>query len=324
MINRNYSLGKIVCICPACGRKTFKPYVDADGVPLDALECGRCNREINCQYHCPPREYFNRHPGIDKNSVKPVRKLPILYETPSFIEWKYLQYSMNKPLFSNLTVYLKVLFGMNAVFDACRRMYVGYSPSFGGSVIFWYVDHMGNIRTGKNMGFTIDGHRCKNPNQIYWVHKNRNIASENFVMRQCFFGSHQLMNSDTDRCTLLFVESEKTALILTICLLAAGIGGYLVFATGGSSNLKVDLNALKADIYYRWKPFMFRKLVLIPDADMYDSWRKTDLRALHSPVHVINPSDLRLTGSMDVGDLLVADGLIGEIIDKIPQGFRPN
>ena len=63
--------------CPACGRKTFKPYIDnADGSIVDE-SVGRCNREINCAYHLPPREYFAQHPAGSPTTLAPPAATPV-------------------------------------------------------------------------------------------------------------------------------------------------------------------------------------------------------------------------------------------------------
>jgi hypothetical protein len=55
-------------ICPKCGRKDFTPYKDYETNQLiDKQVCGKCSHiglesEGHCNYHLPPREYFNQHP----------------------------------------------------------------------------------------------------------------------------------------------------------------------------------------------------------------------------------------------------------------------
>ncbi len=55
-------------ICPKCGRKDFTPYKDYETNQLiDKQICGKCSHvglesEGHCNYHLPPREYFNQHP----------------------------------------------------------------------------------------------------------------------------------------------------------------------------------------------------------------------------------------------------------------------
>ena len=50
-----FTLGRQKTICPRCGHRDFKPYIDmATGEPLDVNVCGRCNRENSCRYHLRP------------------------------------------------------------------------------------------------------------------------------------------------------------------------------------------------------------------------------------------------------------------------------
>ena len=79
-------LGNDWQVCPQCGRKEFKPYVNLAGEPL-ARECGRCNREINCQYHLPPKEYLPEHPDVQVEKVERVQVAP---KKPIFMPVAYL------------------------------------------------------------------------------------------------------------------------------------------------------------------------------------------------------------------------------------------
>lgn len=60
----NYSLrkGSRKELCPSCGKRSFKPYVDEDGQILSDI-VGRCDREHKCRYHLAPSQYL-RERGI--------------------------------------------------------------------------------------------------------------------------------------------------------------------------------------------------------------------------------------------------------------------
>src|SRR5262249_44264386 len=51
--------------CPSCGqKKQLTRYVDRDsGKYLDET-VGKCNREANCGYHYPPRDFFANNPQL--------------------------------------------------------------------------------------------------------------------------------------------------------------------------------------------------------------------------------------------------------------------
>ena len=54
-------------ICPNCGRAEFSPYINVHtDEPVDERLCGKCNREHNCGYHMPPREWAARYGSMDK------------------------------------------------------------------------------------------------------------------------------------------------------------------------------------------------------------------------------------------------------------------
>ena len=44
--------------CPSCGEKRFVRYVDSANGEMLADNVGRCDREINCAYHYPPKLFF--------------------------------------------------------------------------------------------------------------------------------------------------------------------------------------------------------------------------------------------------------------------------
>ena len=94
-------------------------------------------------------------------------------------------------------------------------------------------------------------------------------------MHQCLFGEHQLQFESIDK-TIAIVESEKTAVLMTIVL-----PNYIWIATGGLHNLKMD----------RCKILAKRKVILFPDLNAFDKWKAKESELLAIGCQVIT-SDL--------------------------------
>lgn len=267
-----YRLGKKVMTCPRCHRRTFKPYLDRD---LEVLhpDCGRCNREINCGYHLPPRQFFELTGQTRPRQSRPSAAATARPEPlrPSLIDPVNIERFRNSdfvycPIFTLLTR----AFGADAALTAFALYDVGYDLR-SNMTIWWIKDARGGIRSGKMMRYRLDGHRDKTTRYPFqWSHTYNGLTDFNYV--GAHFGSHLLRGTPEE--TVVLVESEKTALVLTAWLLRHGMGHhYTVLATGGCSGLNVD-PALMDDPHYRHHPLRGRRLLLIPDADATGRWRE--------------------------------------------------
>ena len=77
------------------------------------------------------------------------------------------------------------------------------------------------------------GKRIKEPyNHINWLHKA--TKEPDFNLCQCLFGLHRV-NEDYQK-TIAIVESEKTAIIMSIVL-----PHYIWLATGSKENFKIEM-----------------------------------------------------------------------------------
>lgn len=53
--------------CPNCGHnKSYTRYIETDSGEHLAEHVGRCNRESNCGYHYPPKQYFSDNIHLKK------------------------------------------------------------------------------------------------------------------------------------------------------------------------------------------------------------------------------------------------------------------
>ena len=153
-----------------------------------------------------------------------------------------------------------------------------------GMAIFWLIDEKGQLRTGKMMRYTPDGHRDRSGYNFDWIHSalSRKWVNGEAVyeapwphpdlfnpdeqeMRSCYFGLHLLdkyKRKDVEQ-TVNIVESEKTAILMAI---AYGNNVKQVWmACGGIENINRD--KLKAIIDQK------RRIILYPDRDGIEKWR---------------------------------------------------
>lgn len=147
---------------------------------------------------------------------------------------------------------------------------VGHSKD--GLTVFWNVDEEGIINTGKMMryyppGHAKFGHRDKESmGNFGWIHARLFRAGiydgENCDVKKTLFGMH-LLNM-APRATVNIVESEKTALFMSICY--GGMARNLWMASGGKSMLSRE----------KLKPLIEqqRDIFLYPDHDGVEEWKE--------------------------------------------------
>ena len=302
---QRFSLGKLIAVCPRCGRRTFKPYIDnATGQPLDAA-CGRCNREVNCRYHLPPSQWFaaGGHAAPAPGGWTPPPPPP-----PDFVTLP--RQNVERLHDDTLFNFLCRHFERERVADVFQRYHVTHAYWHGGATTFPLVDAEGHCRSAKLMRYGSDGHRLKGDNPAFnvtWLHTILRLKPFNF--RACFFGEH-LATADPEK-TLIVVESEKTALIMACddCL-----DKHVYIACGGASAI-VPRPELLSDPYGRLAPLKGRNVVLFPDADMTARWTEA-ANALTAWCRTVRIVDITappysLTGSQDI-----ADHIIGKLMLK--------
>ena len=246
--------------CPACHKpRAFTLYLDGTtGRPIHPT-VGRCNHEIHCGYHYPPRQYFRDHP--ERSAAIQTRTLfSPSPQTPSrrfdCIPVKYLIASASYN--SNFVRFLCDYFPRERIEEAMEHYALGATRDR--RVIFWQMDIKGNLRTGKMMQYDpCTGKRLRNSRGgIDWVHsylKRRNPAFANFNLCQCYFGEH-LLRLYPDKPVAL-VEGEKTAVIGSMIY-----RDFIWLAAGSLHGLTAEKSAVLRD----------RHLLLYPDAGCYDKW----------------------------------------------------
>lgn len=296
---QRFSLGKLIAVCPRCGRRTFKPYIDnATGQPLDAA-CGRCNREVNCRYHLPPSQWFaaGGHAAPAPGGWTPPPPPP-----PDFVTLP--RQNVERLHDDTLFNFLCRHFARERVADVFQRYHVTHAYWHGGATTFPLVDAEGHCRSAKLMRYGTDGHRIKSDNPVFNVtYLHSLLGLKPFSYRACFFGEHLAAARPDKR--LCLVESEKTALVMAI---ADGDDRMVYMATGGASALRPRPEIL-ADPYGRFAPLRGRDVLLYPDADMMPQWKAAG-DALATWCRTVTLGDVTappygLTASRDIADYIL-------------------
>ncbi len=298
--NFRYGLGKLTTVCPACHRRTFKPYIDLQsGQPLDAKSCGRCNREVNCRYHLTPAEYLANTPN--RPTLFLSAAAPAAIDPPSFLSERPPLQDGTELIRDTLFRWMFFLFGNDPGVVRVWKAYRAYHDrALGGSAGFPLIDRFGNFRSTKLMRYDPNGHRCKNAlndaKNVAWKH----TGLPGYCFRACFFGEHLVRAFP--KATVNIVESEKTALL---CAVEYGYGDRQIWvASGGCSGLRGSAEDLR-DPHFRLSFLRGRNVRLIPDNDSVERWKECtgELRKFCRSVTVEPVAGL--TGSEDLGDLIV-------------------
>lgn len=243
--------------CPECRqKKTFSRYIDTDTGKTISGNIGRCNREINCGYHYTPKQYFEDN-NLNNDFIKKiVPHRHVQKKETSFIQADIFKSSLHGYQQNNFIEYLVSLFGETITSELICRYFIGTSKHWNGATVFWQIDTSGKIRTGKIMLYNAEtGKRIKEPfNHITWVHSALKLTD--YSLSQCYFGEHLLKENDLP---IAIVESEKTAVIAS-----AYLPQFIWLAAGSSTNLKES----------NFKALHGRKVVLYPDLNCFDKWKK--------------------------------------------------
>ena len=242
-------------------------------------------------------KYFNTDEIGLINTITTKEPLPEI--THSFHSLELLDKMFTeKPMIDNLTEFLKIHFSKDEVFTATQNYLItGTNHFWSNSTAFWQIDDKEKIHACKIMQYDrLTGKRVKKPyNHINWLHNA--IKEPDFNINQCLFGLH-LVNDDYQK-TIAIVESEKTAIIMSLLL-----PDYIWIATGSKQNLKFEL----------LKPIKKRNIVLFPDKGEYFNWlnKKTELNAIGFKIAVsdlIEQSDFE--NGFDLADYYLKES--GEI-----------
>lgn len=212
-------------VCPKCNKQTFVKYIEnANGSYLDD-EFGRCDRETNCAFHNPPK---NNKVGL---FVCCEPKPKSSFHSIEILEKSFLSNEEN-----NFVEFLKRLFTEDQVKAVVSKYLIGTSKHYKRATIFWQIDNMEKVHAGKILQYIPEtGKRAKSidgKGLISWVHSVN--KTEGFHLEQCLFGLHLI--DETSQKTVAIVESEKTAVIMSVFK-----PEYIWLATGSKQGFKQSM-----------------------------------------------------------------------------------
>jgi hypothetical protein len=242
--------------CPSCNHKrTISRYIDTTTGDYISSEVGRCNHETHCGYHYTPKQYFqdNNIPFDSLPSSSKIVSLPPP-KPVSFIPVELFKASLKNYKSNNFVMYLKELFGLEITENLIKKYNIGTSKHWEGSTVFWQIDTLERIHTGKIMLYdATNGKRVREPfNHITWVHKA--LKMSDYELKQCLFGEHLLKDQTKP---IAIVESEKTAIIASVYL-----PSFSWLAVGSLTNLNVE----------KCRVLKGRTVVLYPDLSAFEKW----------------------------------------------------
>lgn len=300
-------------VCPSCYKKRLVRYIDIETNEYVSEKVGRCDREISCAYHYPPKLFFqDTKQQYNSRVVNPV---------PSFSYEKKQDYhtseDLNKTLINfdknNFVQFLKSKFDVEKVNNMINKYKIGTALNGYYGTVFWQIDDRLNIRGGKIINYDNSGKRTKYINWIHAIQLKRKEVAE-FNLKQCLFGLHL---KDRTTKTIAIVESEKTA-----CIMSLLFEKYEWMATGSLNGLsEIKLNTIK-----------HRTIILYPDLGIdngkgspFLQW-KQKCDALNKLGFDINISDLLERKANDFDrrkGLDIADYFIENPIEK-PKKIKSN
>jgi hypothetical protein len=269
MINTySYSLKKYVSgtkkmPCPACGKLSFVPYVDATGEMI-APTVGRCDHLQSCGYHLTPREWFTTHPTEFKPQpimMPQPTTPPEVIDLCSVEEWdargsdKYYTDFCGNCAERGLRKY----FDDEAVHRAVDRYHL-QAWSHHHNTAFPAINQAGRVTDVMIIGYQPNLHRngiCfRYHGTQEWQQEQRQKHLENgFRFSPCLFGEHLLAQSSGTVC---LVESQKTAVIGSIYF-----PEFTWLATCGCEQFKEAM----------LRPLKGREVYVYPDSGTEQKWQ---------------------------------------------------
>ncbi len=304
--------------CPSCGAKnSFTLYLDGNtNLPINS-KVGRCERESKCGYHYTPKQFFLDNPSENSDQKEWKSHLSKSIDPPKPIGFLPFEFVENSVSFkSNFISFLCEFLTNQQVSRIIENYAIGATKSK--EVIFWQIDFMGKVRTGKIMQYNpITGKRIKHESgAIDWVHnklkKTGKLDSE-FNLKQCFFGEH-LLNLYPNP-TVAIVESEKSALIASIVM-----PDFIWLAAGNLNGLGVE----------KCKVLNGRKVVFYPDLGAFDKWqlKAIEIEKLCNCTIAVSrlledkATDLDRDKGLDIADYII-DQLQNNSTFEIQNRFSP-
>ncbi|WP_139314889.1 DUF6371 domain-containing protein [Saccharicrinis aurantiacus] len=269
--------------CPRCRLRVFTRYVDHKLNKYLSDHVGRCNRVEKCAYHFTPKMYFEQNGYMVDDSDLFVPRVKPISKPPSCIDRKLLFASLSQYHKNNFAVGLSRYFPQALVIEVLQKYYVGTAK--GNKTIFWQVNRLGQVRTGKVMQY--NAATLKRVGYINWVHHI--VKQKDFNLKQVFFGAHLLADESTP---VAIAEGEKNAIFGALYY-----PQYNWIAVGSIEMLNLQkLNALKA-----------YQVTLFPDkGKAFQKWSTIAHKASFDVSVNSILEDTNLNEGDDIADLVIA------------------
>lgn len=272
MMQFKYSLskkGKI--ICDGCGKKTAVAYLENETGNF-VTGAMKCDRSENCGYHKKP-ENNNATIQVKEEPIKVTNYLPMSLVVK--------HYEMGN---CHLVNFLLTKFSESELIKA-HHFYL--LSSINKETIFWQIDQLEQIRSGKVMNYNpLTGKRVKDNEgkaSIRWMHK------QPYNLKQCLFGLFRV-NENKEKI-IAIVESEKTAVIMSIY-----VPHFIWLATGSKSGFKLEYLS----------PIKNRKIIGFPDKGCFKEWSDKALEMNNFGYNITISSLIENTNcedGLDIADL---------------------
>ena len=242
--------------CPACNPEKTKNLPFGFNHDQGIGYCHKCESRFKLITHSDRRNQEGNNLVNQANTLRYDPKPPSAISLDNVRETLQVDKPFEHRLQTN--AFLRFLNGKLGK-DVTKRLadfyLIGTAHKFGGSPVFWQIDHNHKVRSGKIIGY--NSKTGKRLDCMNWVHAAyKGIDQKAFNLCQCLFGAHLIPDSSGP---FAIVESEKTAIIASYYL-----PGFTWLATGGKSNLKAD----------KLSPLKNHPVILFPDLNAADEWEK--------------------------------------------------
>jgi len=289
IVNIPQGRGECYTQCPVCSHQR-KPQ-------NQKKKCFGWNRDKNIGHcsHC--NASFVESRDLEKQDIATNNPQPKLLSKIDSIPFDFIRRSLG--IDSNFGYFLQSIFTQEEIAIIMNKYHLGMTKDR--SVIYWYIDKGGRVRSGKIMQYDKEtGKRVKSEmTSISWVHskmKKNNQLPEDWNFTRCLFGEHLLKsNPDANIC---LVEGEKTAIIASVYM-----PNEIWLATGG-------LNMFNENVCRELKG---RKVIIFPDLGATQLWREkaTEISKNMGFKMVVNDvfekfaSPEQIERGCDIGDFLL-------------------
>ena len=248
--------------CPHCGKKKcFVRYVDTrNQFQYVADDVGKCDHQQSCGYHYKPADYFRDNQWAEERDATPSQHAtpaPLPPFQPLDMSYVMRSHSSRSIFWQWFCTDVAQRFDITQ--EQLQQIYDDYllGATRRGHVIFWQIDHRGQVHGGHIMQYRTDGHRDGFQGWTHIPLMRVGLLPPDWTLYQCLFGQHLLTRRPDAHVCL--VESEKTALVM-----AALQPQHLWLATAGSGGLSPErLQCLRG-----------RRVTVFPDSGCYKKWSK--------------------------------------------------